>query len=186
VRTSTGAIDVCSGPVAIAELRLNMRNSSTVERSRIFTNVRFDWRAIAAIAALIGVWGWGGGAGQPADNHPPSTARTITAISPNSAIAGGAGFALTIDGSNLVAGSMINFGGAVPATTFISSTQLTATIPASSITATGTLAVTVTNPAPGGGTFMPMNFTPLEVDSNENGTTVRVDLPLGAKACSAS
>ncbi len=44
-------------------------------------------------------------------------------------------------------------------TTFVNSTQLTAAIPASSIASTGTLAVTVTNPAPGGGTSNPTNFT---------------------------
>ena len=42
------------------------------------------------------------------------------------------------------------FGGAAPATTFLSATKLTVTIPAAAIASTGTLAVTVTNPAPGG------------------------------------
>ncbi len=133
-----------------------MKNSRTLERSRTFTNVRFDLRAITlVIATLIGVWGCGGGTSQ---YQPPSPTPTVTAISPNSAIAGGAGFALTINGTNFVAASTVNFGGAAPATTFVSSTQLTAAIPASSIASTGTLAVTVTNPAPGGATSIPMNF----------------------------
>jgi len=54
---------------------------------------------------------------------------------------------------------MVNFGGAAPTATFVNSTQLTAAIPASSIASTGMLAVTVTNPASGGGTSNPMNFT---------------------------
>jgi hypothetical protein len=41
----------------------------------------------------------------------------------------------------------------------VNSTQLTAAIPASSIASTGTTAVTVTNPAPRGGTSSPVNFT---------------------------
>ncbi len=54
---------------------------------------------------------------------------------------------------------MVNFGGSALATTFVNSTQLTAAIPAASIASTGTQAVTVTNPAPGGGTSKAINFT---------------------------
>jgi len=54
---------------------------------------------------------------------------------------------------------MVNFGGAEPATTFVNSTQLTAAIAAASIASTGTMAVTITNPAPGGGTSNPVNFS---------------------------
>ena len=120
----------------------------------------FRLRAIAAIiAAGIGVWGCGGGTNQSGNNPPPPSTPTITTISPNSAAAGGAAFTLTIDGTNFVAGSTVNFGGVAPATTFVNSTQLTAAIPASSIASTGTLAVTVSNPASGGGTSNSVNFT---------------------------
>jgi YVTN family beta-propeller protein len=54
---------------------------------------------------------------------------------------------------------MVNFGGSAPPTTFVNSKQLTAAIPAASIASTGTLAVTVINPAPGGGTSNPLSFT---------------------------
>jgi hypothetical protein len=54
---------------------------------------------------------------------------------------------------------VVNFGGSAPATTFVNSTQLTAAIPAASIASTGAVAVTVTNPAPGGGTSKASNFT---------------------------
>jgi hypothetical protein len=84
---------------------------------------------------------------------------TITTISPNSAAAGGAAFTLTINGTNFVAASMVNFGGTAPTTTFVNSTQLTAAIPATAIASAGTLAVTVTNPAPGGGTSNSLTFT---------------------------
>ncbi|MFZ0737535.1 MAG: beta-propeller fold lactonase family protein [Candidatus Acidiferrales bacterium] len=122
--------------------------------------MRFRFRAIALpIVALIGVWGCGGGTGQSVNNQSPPATPTVNTISPNSAIAGGAGFALTINGTNFVAASMVNFGGAAPATRFVSSTQLTAAIPGYSIASTGTLAVTVTNPASSGGTSNPVNFT---------------------------
>jgi 6-phosphogluconolactonase (cycloisomerase 2 family) len=116
---------------------------------------------ILGIVNLVLLAGCGGGAGH-VQSPPPSGSNPtpkITTISPNTAVAGGAAFTLTINGTNFVAGSMVNFGGSAPATTFISSTQLTAAIPATSIASTGTIAVTVTNPAPGGGTSSAMNFT---------------------------
>jgi 6-phosphogluconolactonase len=53
---------------------------------------------------------------------------------------------------------MVDFGGSAPATTFVNSMQLTAAIPAASIASTGTPAVTVTNPAPGGGSSNTSTF----------------------------
>jgi 6-phosphogluconolactonase (cycloisomerase 2 family) len=101
----------------------------------------------------------GSGSSQSGGNPPPPpSAPTITEISPSSAVAGGAAFTLTITGTNFVAASTVNFGGAV-LTNFVNSTQLTAAIPASSIASAGTLAVTVTNPAPDGGTSDPLNFS---------------------------
>jgi YVTN family beta-propeller protein len=140
-----------------------MQNSRTCGRSRSIRHVGFHSRTIALlIVALIGVWGCGGGTAStvnPTQTPNPNPTPTITAISPSSAVAGGAAFTLTINGTNFVAASLVNFGGAAPTTTFVNSTQLTAAIPASSVASTGTLAVTVTNPAPGGGTSIPMNFT---------------------------
>jgi YVTN family beta-propeller protein len=113
------------------------------------------------ISLLLLLAGCGGGTSQPLDNQPPppTPAPTITTILPNTAVTGGAAFTLTINGTNFVAASMVNFAGSAPVTTFVNSTQLTAVIPASSIASTGTLAVTVTNPAPGGGTSNPVTFT---------------------------
>jgi 6-phosphogluconolactonase len=157
---SRGALDACSVPNAIAKLRLKMQNSRTLEQSRTSTSGRFDWRAIALVVViLIGEWGCGGGSSQPANNQPSSTTPTISAISPNSVVAGGAAFTLTINGNNFIASSTVNFGGVVPAATFVNSTQLTVAIPASSIVLAGTLTVTVTNPAPAGGTSNASDFT---------------------------
>jgi YVTN family beta-propeller protein len=101
-----------------------------------------------------------GGSGSKGQTPPPQNQTpTITSISPNTAAAGGAAFTLTINGTNFVASSMVNFGGAAATATFVNSMQLTAAIPASSIASAGTSAVTVTNPAPGGGTSNAMTFT---------------------------
>ena len=119
--------------------------------------------AVGGIVSLLLLAGCGGGTSPSSINQPTSSGSnptpTITTISPNSTVAGGAAFTLTINGTNFVAASTVNFGGSTPATTFINFTQLTTAIPAASIASTGTPAVTVTNPAPGGGTSKAINFT---------------------------
>jgi 6-phosphogluconolactonase (cycloisomerase 2 family) len=118
------------------------------------------WRrlGILGIASLVFLAACGSGTSKVGTQPPPPASPTITSISPNTSVAGGAAFTLTINGTNFVAASTVNFGGSAPATTFVNSTQLTAAIAAASIASTGTLAVTVTNPAPGGGTSNAMNF----------------------------
>ena len=58
-------------------------------------------------------------------------APTLTSINPNSGTAGQKDQPITATGTNFVSGSMIMWNGAALTTTFVSSTQLTATIPAS-------------------------------------------------------
>jgi len=79
---------------------------------------------------------------------------------PDSAAPGGAGFTLTVNGTGFVSGAVVNWNGGARATTFMSGYQLTATILLSDIATPGTASVTVTSPAPGGGTS---NVTYFEV-----------------------
>lgn len=88
----------------------------------------------------------GGGPSAPF-NFIVTPAATITALSPNTKVAGSATFTLTVTGTNFVSGSVVNFNGATLTTTFVSATQLTATVPAGAVATTGTFNVTVTNPA---------------------------------------
>jgi hypothetical protein len=83
----------------------------------------------------------------PDDNPVPST----SALSPASMIAGGPGFTLTVNGSGFVPTSVVRWNGTDRVTTWFSSTQLTAAVPASDIAVAGTAQVTVFNPTPGGG-----------------------------------
>jgi 6-phosphogluconolactonase (cycloisomerase 2 family) len=120
---------------------------------------------LVLIAAIIGtrIYGCGGGGSTSSTHGSKSTLNptpTITAISPpNGAIAGSAAFTLSIDGTNFVATSIVNFGGTALTTTFSTATELTAVVPAAAIGSTGTVTVAVTNPAPGGGTSNAINFT---------------------------
>ncbi len=84
---------------------------------------------------------------------------SLTKIGPTSAVAGGAAFTLTLQGSNFVSASTVLWNGKPLATPFLSSTQIEATVPASDLQAAGTASVTVANPAPGGGTSSAATFT---------------------------
>jgi hypothetical protein len=57
-----------------------------------------------------------------------------------------------VNGSNFVNGSVVQVNGSSRSTTFVSSTQLTAAIPAGDIASAGSISITVVTPAPGGGT----------------------------------
>ena len=71
---------------------------------------------------------------------------TLASLSPSSAPAGGAGFTLTVTGSNFVSGASVRWNGSARTTTFVSASQLTATIGSADIAAAGTAQVTVANP----------------------------------------
>lgn len=112
--------------------------------------------------ALIAVFnsGPGGGTSTPATFSVSNPVPTITSLSPTFSTAGGAGFTLTVNGTNFVNGhSLVQWNGYDRATTFISSTRLTAAITAADIAAGGTVSVTVRNSAPGGGTSNAPTFT---------------------------
>ena len=88
-------------------------------------------------------------------NNP---APTVSNLSPAGAIAGGAAFTLTVNGSNFVNGSRVNWNGNPRTTTFVSATQLTTAITAADIAAAASVPVTVATPAPGGGTSAALTF----------------------------
>jgi len=89
-------------------------------------------------------------------NNP---APTLTALSPGTTAAGSSAFTLTVTGSNFVAGSIVRWNGNDRTTTFVSATQLTASITAADVATAGTATVTVFNPTPGGGTSSGQTFT---------------------------
>jgi hypothetical protein len=78
---------------------------------------------------------------------------TLVGISPASTNLGN--FSLTITGSNFVSGAQVLFNSATLSTTFVSSTQLTAT---GNATTAGTFPIAVQNPDPGSSTSSTLNF----------------------------
>jgi hypothetical protein len=70
----------------------------------------------------------------------------ITSVEPLSATLNGPEFTLTISGTNFVDESVVQWGGAAKPTTFVSATQLQATIATADLGTAGTLPVRVVNP----------------------------------------
>jgi hypothetical protein len=95
----------------------------------------------------------------------------ISGISPAFTDAGGAVFTLTVNGSGFIASSTAYWGASALTTTYVSATQLTAQVPAADIATAGTIAITVQNPAPGGGSSNAWQF---EVDSASSGSSAPI------------
>lgn len=83
---------------------------------------------------------------------------TLLAINATSATAGCGDFTLNALGSNFVAASKVLWNGSPRATTFVSPTQLTAQITSADVLTSGIAQVTVSSPAPGGGTTTESSF----------------------------
>jgi hypothetical protein len=88
---------------------------------------------------------------------PPAagTMPNIAALVPNATTTGNTLGAngLMVTGTNFNGNAAINWNGTALTTTFVSGTQLTATIPAADVASAGTAAVTVTNPGTPGGVY---------------------------------
>jgi len=100
----------------------------------------------------------GGGASNPSNFTVNNPLPTISSISPASSFAGAAAQTLTINGTNFLSTSTVTYNGVVHAATFVNSGQLTSQLSASDQAATGSYAMVVTNPAPGGGASNSVNF----------------------------
>jgi uncharacterized repeat protein (TIGR01451 family) len=94
---------------------------------------------------------------------PPATARnplpSVVSIDPSSILAGSAAQTVTLTGGGFIGKSVVAIGGTAVTTTYVNAKLLTAVLPASAIAADGTVSVTVTNPAPGGGTSLAEPWT---------------------------
>jgi hypothetical protein len=85
---------------------------------------------------------------------------TLSSIAPNAIKSGSTDTNITVTGTNFVPGSTVILGTTPLTTTYTSSTQLSATVPVTQLASMGWSSVSVSSPAPGGGTS---NSTPLTV-----------------------
>ena len=134
------------------------RNTTYISTTQLATTLTSADLATASSLSIT-VSTPGGGTSSPLIFTVNNPAPSLSVISPASAVAGGFGFTLTVGGTNFVAGSTLQVNGANRTTTFVSATQLTATISASDIAVAGYLSITIFNPAPGGGTSQALTLT---------------------------
>lgn len=81
------------------------------------------------------------------------TTPTVTSLSPSTVVAGAPTFTLSITGTNFVSGSKVNVGSQTGRTaTFVDAQHLNVTITPSDTLNTSQVPISVTNPAPNGGT----------------------------------
>ncbi len=94
---------------------------------------------------------------------PPTP--SVTSLSPQLTSAGSAQFTLTVNGSGFTSASSVYWGTSALTTQFVSATQLTATVPASDLTAAGVVAVMVQTPSASSAS----NTLQFEIDSAGSG-----------------
>ena len=97
---------------------------------------------------------------------------------PGAAAPGGSGFTLTVTGTGFVSTSAVQWNGAALVTTFVSSTKLTASVPAANIATAGTAIVTVFSPAPVGGTSNAV-FFPISTQTTSVAYSLLAGYPSG-------
>ena len=90
---------------------------------------------------------------------PNSSTPSLSSLSPSSATHGAGDFEMRLNGSGFGPNSFVEWNGSFIATAFISPSELVAYIPGAEIANMGSATVTVTNPAPGGGTSSSVMFT---------------------------
>ena len=115
---------------------------------------------LATAGILIGCGGSSqGGSGQGGGGNSSNPTPAISTISPMSAAELGPAFKLMVAGTGFVQGSQVEWNQSALATTYVSSTSLTASVPASELIKAGSASITVVSPAPGGGTSNAVTFT---------------------------
>ncbi len=90
----------------------------------------------------------------PIENPIPA----LGAFSPVLALAGSGTLTVTVSGSRFVTDSVVLWNGGILTTTFVSSTQVKALVPAANLNTAGTATLAIRNPLPGGGSSTNLLF----------------------------
>ncbi len=118
-----------------------------------------DLTTVGSASITVATPAPGGGASTAASLALLGPLPLVSGINPSTATMGAAGFTLTVTGSDFLSSSVVRWNGTSRTTTFISATQLTATILASDVATAGTALISVLTPAPGGGVSASAAFT---------------------------
>jgi trimeric autotransporter adhesin len=104
----------------------------------------------AVVCLMIAVFVSGCGSSSPAGSSggstpPPAQTPLITSVAPMSVPAGSAAMTLTVTGSGFLSTSVVRVNGTASPTTYVSPTELTATVPASDLVTGAVLQIAVSN-----------------------------------------
>lgn len=105
------------------------------------------------------------------DFELPFTVPTTISINPSAKLTTNSAFTLTVKGTNFFPSSVVRWNGFDRATTFVSSTQLSASIPSSDLAVANAVPITVVNPTPGGGASNTQTFMVVAPTSSPAYTT---------------
>ena len=123
----------------------------------------------------------GGGTSAVATFTVNNPVPAVTAVSPGSALAGSGDATLDLTGTGFVSSSVVNWNGTPLTTTFVSGTELKATLPLEDQAVASVSQITVTNPAPAGGSSPQVAF-----DVNNPVPTITALAPATATAGGAA
>jgi hypothetical protein len=102
-------------------------------------------------AALVLAAACDGGTGPSPKPDPQNPVPSISGVDPGTLLQWSDSATVTVTGAGFVNGAVVRLNGTPRLTTYHGPSQLTAVIPAASLQQSGTLQLTVFNPAPGGG-----------------------------------
>jgi hypothetical protein len=131
VQPASGTVTNGTGTFSVT---LNTAGSQTITATAASLTGTSSAITVGASAAASGV---------PFLNQP---------LSPAAVVPGGAAFTLTVTGTGFGSGSKVMWNGSARTTSFVSESQLKASVLTSDIANASTASVSVVNPAPGGGT----------------------------------
>jgi hypothetical protein len=101
----------------------------------------------------------GGGVSAPLTVTVVNPSPAVSTLAPSSSTVGAGATALKVTGSGFVKGSRVRVDATEATTTYVSATEVAATLSATQLSVAKTIAVTVLNPTPGGGTSSVATFT---------------------------
>ena len=96
---------------------------------------------------------------------PVSSTPILNSLKPAVVIVGSTGTVLTVNGTGFTSSSTVLWNGTSRTTTYVSPTQLTATVMTSDISTSGVASITVSTPGTSGGVSAPLNMA---IDSSGN------------------
>lgn len=150
-----------SGFTSATTVTLNgvAETASYVSGTQLKATIPAAQLAIAATLSITASNGGPSGSSAPVTFTVNNPAPAVASLSTRSIVAGSAPATITITGTGFVSSSSVLVNGSSRTATVTSSTQLSFIPTAQDIALPGTLVITVSNAAPGGGTSVAVNIT---------------------------